>query len=274
MAAPTIIGILNVTPDSYFDGGKFTSVDAALKQVEQMVCDGVDIIEIGGESTGPKAPDVSLEEELRRTIPVLEVLRKHFPSATFAIDTYKSAVAKEALDQGVTMINDVTAGRGDGEMFSLIASHSSKPKYVMMFSKDPTARTSIAETKYDDVIATVKGFLKDRKEEAMKAGIKEEQIVLDPGLGHFVSSLPEYSFEIIARLKEFSELGSPLYVSPSRKSFLAGKENLKTVDRLPGTLAASVIAMLNGASYIRTHDVLETKRALEAAKSIQDALKS
>ena len=144
----------------------------------------------------------------------------------------------------------------------------------MMYSKDATARTTIAETKYDDVVATVKNFLKDRKEEAMKAGIKEEQIILDPGLGHFVSSLPEYSFEILARLQEFADLGSPLYLSPSRKSFLAGKENLKTVDRLPGTLAASVIAMQNGASYIRTHDVLETRQALEAAKSIQDGLKS
>ncbi len=274
MDAPKIIGILNVTPDSYFDGGKFTSIDAALKQTEQMLADGADIIEIGGESTGPKAPDVSLEEELRRTIPVLEVLKKQFPNAEFAIDTYKSAVAKEALDQGVIMINDVTAGRGDAAMFSVIAAHPSQPKLVLMYSKDSTARTTIADTQYDDVIATVKDFLRAKKEEAVKAGVKEDRIILDPGLGHFVSSLPEYSFEIIARLKEFSDLGSPLYLSPSRKSFLAGKENLKTVDRLPGTIAASVMVMLNGASYIRTHDVLEIRRAVEIVQSMQDRLKS
>jgi dihydropteroate synthase len=134
-----------------------------------------------------------------------------------------------------------------------------------MYSKDATPRTTIASVQYDDVVATISSFLRERKEAACRAGIPEERIILDPGLGHFVSSEPAYSFEVLRRLLEFESLGSPLLLSPSRKSFLAGRANLATKDRLPGTIAASVIAVLNGASYIRTHDVAEIRRACDAA---------
>ncbi len=265
-----IVGVLNVTPDSFYDGGKFMDVDAALRGVEQMIKDGAEIIDVGGESTGPNAKDVSVGSELQRVFPVVQAIRKAFPDVQISVDTYKSAVARAVLEEGVTMINDVTAGRGDPDLFSAVAKSSAK--LVLMFAKDPTARTTIAQTQYDDVITSVKTFLKERRQAAIDAGIDPSRIILDPGLGHFVSSDPRYSLQILAQLSEFQDLGSPIYVSPSRKSFLAGSEQLKTADRLPGTIAASAIAVLHGATYVRTHDVQEVRRGCEIAAEIRKHL--
>ncbi len=270
MARPLIVGVLNLTPDSFHDGGKFTEIDTALRQAEQMIKEGADILELGGESTGPKSPDVALEEERKRVIPVLQQIKKRFPDVRLSVDTYKSLIAAEAIEAGATMINDVTAGRGDSAMFSVLAPAPSV-ELVLMFAKDATPRTTINETQYKDVIVMVSAFLKERRDAAVAAGIDARRIWLDPGLGHFVSSDPQYSFALIARLREFSPLGHRLFLSPSRKSFVAGSEKLKTVDRLPGTIAASALAVFNGASAIRTHDVLEVRRACEIAYSIQEA---
>jgi dihydropteroate synthase len=264
---PQIIGILNVTPDSYFDGGKFTREDAAVKRAKEMLEQGADWIEIGGESTGPGSKDVSAEEETRRTIPVVHAIRSALPDAKIAVDTYKADVAKQAIAAGVKMINDVTAGRGDPKMFATVADSSAL--LVLVFSKDATPRTTISQAHYDDVVKTVGEFLAERRDAAIKAGIDRKKIILDPGMGHFVSSDSEYSLELIARLEELQSLGCPVYISPSRKSFVAGSENLKANDRLPGTIAASAIAVLNGATYIRTHDVLEVRRACEIASAIR-----
>ena len=262
-----IVGVLNVTPDSYYDGGEFNSVELAVKRAGEMLEEGADIIEIGGESTGPGSEDVSFEEEKRRTIDVIKAVREAYPDVRLSVDTYKSTIAAEAIDAGVTMVNDVTAGRGDLEMFSVLA--RSDAPLVLMYSKDDSARTTVQETQYDDVVTTVKEFLRVRKEAAMKAGIPEERIILDPGMGHFVSSDPQYSFRLLAQLGQLSQLGCPIFVSPSRKSFLAGSENLSTADRLPGTIAASAIAVLHGASYIRTHDILPVRRGCEIAVAIR-----
>lgn len=261
-----IVGVLNVTPDSYHDGGKFMSVDAAVTQAGQMLQDGADIIEIGGESTGPKSPDVSQQEELQRVIPVITAIKKNYPAARISVDTWKSAVAQEAITAGAMMINDVTAGRSDSAMFSVIATSSAQ--LVLMYSKDATPRTTVHPEQYDDVVKSIMAFLHDRKTAAVAAGIHLDRIILDPGLGHFVSSDAQYSFEIIRRLREFDTLECPLFLSPSRKSFLAGPDNLPTSERLPGTIAASAIAVLNGASYIRTHDVKEVRRACDAASQM------
>lgn len=261
-----IVGALNVTPDSFHDGGRFTSVSAAIKRAGEMLKEGADIIEIGGESTGPQSDDVSLEKELRRVIPVVQAIRKKYPSAALSVDTHKSAVAEAALREGVVMINDVTAGRADAQMFRTVAESSAR--IVLMYAKDPTPRTTIADRRYEDVVRTVKNFLARRKELAMNAGIPSDRIILDPGLGHFVSGDERYSFEIIRRLREFQSLGSQILISPSRKSFLASSEKLKPADRLPGTIAASAIAVLHGAHYIRTHDVQEVRRACEMAYAI------
>ncbi len=269
MSPPQIIGILNVTPDSYHDGGWYAGVDAALARAEELLVQGVDILEVGGESTGPKSPEVAETEELDRTIPVIKEIIMRWPKTKISIDTWKSEVARRAIIEGACMVNDVTAGRSDSKLFPVIA--ESSVRLVLMFSKDPTPRTTVARTQYEDVVASVSAFLRERRDAAIAAGIPRERIILDPGMGHFVSSDPQYSFQLLARLRELESLGCPLFVSPSRKSFLAGAENLQTADRLPGTIAASAIAVLNGASYIRTHDVLEVRRACETAAAIRDA---
>ncbi len=283
--AVSIVGILNVTPDSYFDGGKWNSLEMALKRAEEMIAEGADWIEVGGESTGPNSKDISFQEEIDRTIPVIKEIRNRWGSVNISIDTYKAEVAREAIVAGATMINDVTAGRGDEKMFAevakLVLSHVEGfaeacpehcrrvAKLVLMYSKDPTPRTTISPVQYDDVMATIKEFLSERIDAAVAAGIPRDRIIIDPGLGHFVSSDPKYSFEIIARLEELLSLGCPIFLSPSRKSFLAGKEKLPPADRLPATIAASAIAVLHGASFIRTHDVAAVKRACTTAAEMR-----
>ncbi len=260
MEIPQIVGILNVTPDSYFDGGKYNQVDAALAQAQQMIEEGADIIDIGGESTGPGSTDVSVEEELNRVIPILYEIRHTKYDIPISVDTYKADVARAAIEAGATMINDVTAGRGDPEMFSTLAKYD--VPVVLMYSKDNSARTSKKDTEYEDVVATIKQFLLERIACTEAAGIDRSRIVIDPGMGHFISSKPEYSFEVIDRLQEFAEI-APVFVSPSRKSFLAGPKNLPTTERLPATIEASINCAKNGASYIRTHDTAAIKSALE-----------
>ncbi len=262
-----IVGILNVTPDSFHDGGKFFDANAALRRACELDEAGADIIEVGGEPTGPTSKDVSTDEEVNRTINVIRKIIEWKPKIMISIDTYKSGVARLAVEAGASMINDVTAGRMDPGLLA-VAAEKHVP-LVLMYAKDAMPRTTAAAQQYDDVVKTVKDFLRGRKGAAMKAGISPANIILDPGLGFYISSDPRYSFEILARLREFEELGSPIFISPSRKSFLAGAEKLKTEDRLPATIAASVIAMQNGASYIRTHDVMETRRALEIAANVR-----
>lgn len=271
MSSPKIVGVLNVTPDSYFDGGKHASVDGAVKRTAELLSEGADIIEIGGESTGPNSKDVSSEEELLRTMPVLEAIRTTFPDATLSIDTYTSAVAREALKHGVRIINDVTGGRSDPGIFSVAA--ETEVDLVLMYAKDPTPRTTIESRSYDDVISMIKSFLLERIAAAEAAGVKKGHIIIDPGLGHFVSSDPRYSFAVLSALREFADI-APVFISPSRKSFLAGRENLPADLRLPGTIAASVIAVMHGASYIRTHDVAAVRRACEIAVSVADVAAS
>lgn len=262
---PLIVGILNVTPDSYVDGGKYLSVDAAVKRAEECLAEGASILDIGGESTGPGSVDVSLQEELSRVLPIVQAIKKKFPTLRIAVDTYKADVAREVLSAGASMINDVTAGRGDPAMFAVIA--KAKCDYVMMYSKDATARTTKDEKKYDDVIATVHSFLHERRRLAMEAGIAADKIIVDPGLGHFVSADPLYSYEILSNLERFSDLGR-IYVSPSRKSFVASIGNVPVKDRLPATLAATGLALMRGASFVRTHDVKETKNFMESMSGL------
>jgi len=256
---PAIVAILNVTPDSFYDGGALSTNDALLARAEEVIQEGAEVLELGGESTGPKSLDVSLSQEKARLLPALGLLRQTFPDALISIDTYKAALADAALLAGADCINDVTAGRSDEEMFSVLARH--KCPCVLMFSKDATPRTTIAPTQYDDVIETIYAFLSERMEQALEAGVEKKNILIDPGLGHFVSSDPSYSFQILAFLDRFVAL-APVFISPSRKSFLAGSANVPAAERLPATLAASIRAAERGAQFIRTHDVGATKEAL------------
>jgi len=262
MSIVQIVGILNTTPDSYFDGGKYDAVDAAVAHAGEMIEDGVDIIEIGGESTGPGAKDVTVEQELIRTIPIAQAIKKAYPDVHLSIDTYKAEVARQAIEHGVFMVNDVTAGRGDKDMLNVIA--QSGVLYVLMYAKDETPRTTVQDREYENVIETVSMFLQERIRVAKDAGIDASQIIVDPGLGHFLSADPKYSFEVIAHLHAFTRL-APVFISPSRKSFLAGRENAPPKDRLPATIAASLQCADKGATYIRTHDVADIRRSLDEA---------
>lgn len=263
-----IVGILNTTPDSYFDGGKYNLLEVAVAHAGQMLEAGADIIDVGGESTIPSGPGgVTAEEEISRTIPVIEAIVDAYPDASISIDTYKAEVASRAITAGATMVNDVSAGRNDPEMFPLIA--SSDVHYILMHAVSPPPNVEIHETHYDDVVSTVKAFLQERRDEATSAGIAQDRLILDPGLGFFISSIADYSFEIIERLEEFLDLGCPLYVSPSRKSFLAGPENLPPKDRLPATIEASLQAAKNGATYIRTHDVADIATAFQSLHQLK-----
>ncbi len=253
---PLIMGILNLTPDSFSDGGQFNSIEKAKKRVKEMENEGANIIDIGGESTGPGSKNVKLEEELNRVIPVIKAVSK-ITKLPISIDTYKAKVADQALQSGAKIINDVTGLRGDKEMVNIASKHQCPT--IIMYSKDKTARTSKTAKQYKDIIKTIKTFLKKQSEYAIKNGIKKENIILDPGMGAFVSTIPEYSYEIISRL---SELPKPLLIGISRKSFLGGKLAERDIKAIPLT----AIAYLNGASIIRTHDVKGTVETFKHLK--------
>lgn len=262
---PKIMGILNVTPDSFVDGGALFvggKIDEKLvmKKVEMMIDEGADYIDIGGESTGPGSVDVFPKEELARVKPVLELFsaKKIFKKIKVSVDTYRSTVASAALESGVAMINDVTALRGDAKMASVLA--KSKCEVVMMYSKDTTARTTREKLAYDDVMETVISFLEERVDYAVAKGISRDRLILDPGMGAFVSGDAKYSFEILRRLKELQIFGLPILVGTSQKSFLGGKID----ERREGTLASSCVAYMNGASILRVHDVGAARRGLDA----------
>lgn len=258
-----IVGVINVTPDSFVAASRAQAEEEILSLARECMDGGADILEIGGESTGPASHDVSVADEIARVLPAVVLLRKNFPECWIAVDTYKSEVVREALAAGADMINDVTAGRGDTEMFAVLA--KAQCPLTVMYAKDSSARTTVADTQYDDVIRTVTEFLSERIAAAKKSGIT--QVIVDPGLGHFVSSDPAVSWQILTRLAELTVLG-PILVSPSRKSFLAGPGKLPPTERLPATLAASCLASLNGASFIRTHDVRQTRQSLDAVSHI------
>jgi dihydropteroate synthase len=255
---PKIMGVVNVTPDSFSDGDAFYKEADAEKQIQKLIKDGADIIDIGGESTGPKSPDVSLEDEMKRVKPVIDFIVKNklYKKAQFSIDTYKAPIAKYALENEFTMVNDVTALRGDPGMIDVLVEH--QPKVILMYSKDPTPRTTTDNTQYADIVATIKSFLIGQIVALLDAGFPEENIILDPGMGMFVSSDPKYSFEIIDRLPELKQMGYPVCIGISRKSFLGGK--LK--EREEPSAEWSVRAIKNGADIIRTHNVALLKTSI------------
>ena len=263
---PRVVGVLNLTPDSFFEKSRIISdpshvVDAA----GVLFRDGADIIELGGESTGPGSQDVPADEELRRVLSAVTAVRQAYPDAWIFIDTWKSSVARACLDAGADAINDVTAGRGDPFMMKTVAAYNAG--YVIMHSKDSTPRTTVHDTSYDTVVKTVKNFLRDRTEIAVRSGITLSSIIVDPGLGHFISADPGYSYELLAHAYTFSGI-APVLFSPSRKSFLAGPSALPPSDRLWPTVAASCLATVSGASFIRTHDVGTVKSALSHIRGL------
>lgn len=244
MKQTELMGILNVTPNSFSDGGRFDR-ENIVEVAGQMLMDGATILDIGGESTAPTGVDVSVEEELARVIPVIDAIRVAYPDAVLSIDTWKSEVARAALERGVKIVNDVTAGRGDPRIAGVAAEFGAT--YLMMFSKDATPRTTREPVTYTDVVASICEFLTERMAWARAQGV--QKIWVDPGMGAFVSGIPDYSFEIIDRIEEFDQLGVPVVVGPSKKGFLGE-------DREGMTLALT-LALQGRVDLIRVHDVLE-----------------
>jgi dihydropteroate synthase len=253
------MGVLNVTPDSFFDGGLFVELEAAFARAEQMAAEGADVIDVGGESTRPGAEPVSADEELRRVVPVLERLAEKLETP-LSIDTSKAAVARSALEAGASFVNDVTALRGDPEMAAVVADAEAQ-LCLMHMRGEP--RTMQEDPRYGDVVSEVRAFLEQRLAFAVGEGVAEDRIWLDPGIG-FGKTL-DHNLELIRRLGEIAAIGRPVVVGASRKRFIGALTGRPEGDRLAGSLAAAVLAFERGASMLRVHDVGPTRDALAIA---------
>jgi dihydropteroate synthase len=261
-----LMGIVNVTPDSFSDGGRFLEAEAAIAHGFELIGEGAEIVDVGGESTRPGAEPVGAEEELRRVRPVIEAIAATIDGPVAArpqisIDTSKASVARAALEAGATLVNDVTALRGDPQMASVVAESGAECCLMHMLGEP---RTMQEEPRYGDVVDDVKAFLLARLEFAVGEGIAEDRVLLDPGIGF--GKTVAHNLELLRRLAELAELGRPLVIGTSRKSFLgrvAGTQEAS--QRLAGTLATNVLALERGASVFRVHDVAPAREALTVA---------
>ena len=255
-----IMGILNVTPDSFSDGGKFDQLDTALYQAEKMLKEGADIIDIGGESTRPGFAYVPAEEEIERTIPVIEGIRKRFDTV-ISIDTYKAETARAAIKAGASLVNDVWGLKRDDEIANVIA--QAKVACCLMHNR--------TNTEYVHFMQDMKADLEESMELARKAGISKDQIILDPGVG-FAKSV-EQNLEAIGKVGELLEFGCPVLLATSRKSVIGKTLDLEVDQRLEGTLVTTVMGVMAGCSFVRVHDVKENKRAIQMTRAILDQVK-
>jgi len=257
-----LMGVLNVTPDSFSDGGRFFKPERAIKQALLMAKEGADIIDVGGESTRPGADEVSAEEESRRVLPVIDELAKKV-DLPVSIDTYKSEVARRALDAGAAMINDISALRFDPRM-GKVAKDYDVPVVLMHIKGTP--KNMQKNPSYANVIEEISDYLKESVEMAKEAGIDEDKIIIDPGIG-FGKRVKD-NLEIVKNLRELASLGKPILIGLSRKSFIGKILDLSLEDRLEGSLAALVVAITNGANILRVHDVKHSRRAARIADAI------
>jgi dihydropteroate synthase len=255
-----VMGIVNVTPDSFSDGGLYLDPSAAIAHALELERDGAAILDIGGESTRPGADPVSAERQLARVLPVIAGLRSAGSRAQLSIDTSAARVARAALDAGATLVNDVTALRADPEMAGLVAAAGADCCLMHMLGEP---RTMQRDPRYDDVVGEVKAFLEARMAFAVAAGIDERRIMLDPGIG-FGKTI-EHNLELLRRLDELVALGRPVVIGTSRKSFLGRITGREIDDRLAGTIATNVLAYERGASVFRVHDVGPVHDALAVA---------
>ncbi|PMG45159.1 dihydropteroate synthase [Vibrio lentus] len=256
---PHVMGILNVTPDSFSDGGQFNSLEKALQQAERMIKAGVSIIDIGGESTRPGAPEVTLEDELSRVIPAIKAIRANF-DVWISIDTSKAEVMRQAVEAGADLINDVRALQEPGALEA--AAQAQVPVCLMHMKGQP--RTMQANPSYDDVLTDVEAFLQERVEACEAIGISKEQLILDPGFG-FGKTI-EHNYHLLAHLEKFHSLGLPVLAGMSRKSMIFKLLDKAPADCMVGSVTCATIAAMKGAQIIRVHDVEDT---LEAMKIIE-----
>jgi dihydropteroate synthase len=260
------MGILNVTPDSFSDAGKYFTDRAAIDRAAEMIDEGADIVDVGGESTRPGSDPVPADEELRRVMSVVEQLAKHRPTVPISIDTRKPEVAAAALDAGATIVNDVSAG-SDPAMFELAREHGAG--IVLMHMQGDPKTMQVAPT-YDDVVAEVHEYLRERIEAAEFAGIEPDRIVVDPGIG-FGKDL-DHNLTLIHRIDAFLDLGRPVLVGPSRKRFIGTLLDLPEDQRVEGTAAAVAWMVARGAHVVRVHDVNEIVRVVRVTDAIARAV--
>jgi dihydropteroate synthase len=264
---PVLVGVLNVTPDSFSDGGDFLGPERAVARAATMLDEGAQIIDVGGESTRPGSDPVSPEEEARRVVPVIRGILAERPGAIVSVDTYRSATAEAALRGGASVVNDVTALRGDPRLTEVVAD-ARCPVILMHMLGEP--KTMQRDPRYGDVVREVRGFLAERAERAVAAGVGEENIILDPGIG-FGKTL-EHNLALLNHLDSIVELGFPVLVGASRKSFIGGITGVgEAKERVPGTVATTVLAYERGATLFRVHDVRANREALAVARAILTA---
>ncbi len=262
---PFLMGVLNVTPDSFSDGGRFVAASAAVAHAQRLAAEGADLIDIGGESTRPGAPVVPEDEEIARVVPVIERLRAMRFPVPISIDTRKPAVAREAIAAGAAMVNDVQA-LADPDLAQVVA-RAGVPIVLMHMRGTPEDMQTRA--RYRDVVAEVMHELLEALERARSVGIPPERTILDPGLGF--AKTAEHNLTLLKRLGDLRGLGRPLLVGPSRKSFIGKVTGAPVGDRLPGTLAAVTACVLAGAEFLRVHDVAPARQAVRIATAIREA---
>jgi len=259
----TVMGVLNVTPDSFSDGGLYVSVEAAVSRAAEMADEGADFIDIGGESTRPGAEEITIDEEIARTAPVIERIAS-LVKCPISIDTRKATVAKAALDAGAWMVNDVSAGTFDPAMLPLVADRR-VPVVLMHMRGTPQTMDDLVD--YGDVVADVRRELKGRVAAARHAGVEESSILVDPGLGF--AKTAQQSLELLQRIDELKADGCPVVVGPSRKRFVGAVQGTGVDDRLEGTLAACAWCATHGVDVVRVHDVGAVRRTVEMIAAIK-----
>ena len=260
-----VMGIVNVTPDSFSDGGKFFSPEVAIRHASKLITQGADIIDIGGESTRPGAEQVSESEELKRVIPVIEKIRTDNPTILISIDTTKASVAKHAVEAGADIINDVSGLSFDNNMIGIVESFNI-PVVIMHMKGNP--QNMQLNPEYKDIVNEILDFFKMKIKIATQSGINRSMIILDPGIGF--GKTVEHNFELLSRLNEFNVLELPIMIGPSRKSFIGITLDLPPEDRVEGTAAAVSAGVMNGASIVRVHDVKSMKRVVRIIEKIRN----
>ncbi|TXK45357.1 dihydropteroate synthase [Pontibacter qinzhouensis] len=253
---PQVMGILNVTPDSFYAGSRLGSVEEALKKAEQMLTDGAALLDVGGYSSRPGAADIAEQEELERVVPAIEAIAKAFPEAIISVDTFRARVAEAAIGSGAALINDISAGTLDEAMFGTVA--RLQVPYVLMHMRG-TPKTMSSLTSYEDLVVDILDELQQKLALLTAAGVKD--IILDPGFG-FAKTVDQ-NFELLNRLQEFAMLELPLLVGLSRKSMTYKFLGIDQSEALPGTIALNMFALIQGTDILRVHDVKETKQTID-----------
>ncbi len=261
---PRIMGILNVTPDSFYDGGRYEEESTLLKQAEKMIMEGVDIIDIGGMSSRPGAGIISVDEELKRTIPAIETIASNFPELIISIDTIRSQVALKAIEAGAHMVNDISAGQLDEKMYEVVAQMN--VPYILMHMQGEPANMQ-KDPQYEDVVQEVLDFFIKETGKLRELGVKD--IILDPGFGF--GKTVSHNFQLLKNLEVFQILDCPVLTGVSRKSMINKVLKIKPEEALNGTTALHMVALLNGSKLFRVHDVKEAKQTIQLWQALDNA---